>query len=563
MNSIFVLILGLVVFFIGYRVYAKHIDAKVIQADPMRATPAKQRMDGAEFMPTGKSLLFGYQFTSIAGVGPILGPIVALQWGWLPALLWILVGALFIGWVQDYSSAMMAVRKEGATLGELSGKLISPRARIVLLCFIYFFLLLLAGAFGNIVVDAAIAQKTSPMAWLFLTIGGLLAGQMIFRWRKGVIHSTVVCVLIALFGIWLGTVAPSDKMLGAFLSSYRPFWAIAVLLFCYVAAVLPIWRFALPINYVASYVVLLGLLFGMIGVLVLHPDFTLPAYTEFEIEIGHLWPILFVTIGCGAVSGWHGIVSNYGTGRQLENEMDVRPVCGGAMFVEMMLALFALILAGTIYASSADYEAGLAKGPIGVFAGGVSKFLGALGMPYPLGKSYGGVMLIILAITVLHMVIRFMKVTMSELLGELSPLFRNAHVGTTIAIALTLILILTGWWRYLWLLFGESNQLMASLALMLATAFLMSEGKSYAWTFYPMIFMFLTTTAALVVTSCKRFKAVFSGPVDGGGYAGKLLMGLLALFMVAGAILLAIEGIKAFRRYRSVPKETKGASVRG
>ncbi|NTV32426.1 MAG: carbon starvation protein A, partial [Deltaproteobacteria bacterium] len=144
MNSILVLILGLVVFFIGYRVYAKHIDAKVIQADPMRATPAKQRMDGAEFMPTGKSLLFGYQFTSIAGVGPILGPIVALQWGWLPALLWILVSALFIGWVQDYSSAMMAVRKEGATLGELSGKLISPRARIVLLCFIYFFLLLLA-----------------------------------------------------------------------------------------------------------------------------------------------------------------------------------------------------------------------------------------------------------------------------------------------------------------------------------------------------------------------------------------------------------------------------------
>ena len=560
MNSIVVLILGLVVFFIGYRGYTKHIDTKVIQADPMSATPAKRRMDGAEFMPTGKSILFGYQFMSIAGVGPILGPMVALQWGWLPALLWILLGTLFIGWVQDYSSAMMSVRKGGATLGELGCKLISPRAKIVLLCFIYFFLLLLAGAFGHIVVDAAIAQKASPIAWLFLTIGGLLAGQMVYRRREGMIHSTVVCVLIAWFGLWLGTVAPSDKLLGAFLSSYRPLWAVAVLVFCYFSTVLPIWRFALPINYVASYILFLGLFFGMIGVLVLHPDFTLPAYTGFEIDIGPLRPILFVTIGCGAVSGWHSIVSGYGTARLLENEMDSRPVFGGAMFAEMMLALFALILAGTIYASSADYEAGLAKGPIGVFAAGVSKFLGALGMPVSFGKSYGGVMVFVLAITVLHMVIRFMKVTMSELLGELSPLFRNAHVGTTIAAALTLILILTGWWRYLWLLFGESNHLMACLALMLATVFLISEGKSYAWTLYPAIFMFLTTTTALVVTSYRRFKTVFSGPVDG-GYVGKMVMGLLALFMVVAAIILAVEGIKAFRRYRSVPQNAKGTSA--
>jgi carbon starvation protein len=299
----------------------------------------------------------------------------------------------------------------------------------------------------------------------------------------------------------------------------------------------------------------------MIGVLVLHPDFTLPAYTGFEIDIGPLWPVLFVTMGCGAVSDWNSLVSSYGTARLLENEMDGRPVCGGALFVEMMLALFALILAGTIYASPADYEAGLAKGPIRVFGGGVSKFLGALGMPDSLGKSYGGVMLIALALTVLHMVIRFMKVTMSELLGGLIPVFRNAHVGTTMAAALTLILILTGWWRYLWFLFGESSQLMASMALMLATAFLMSEGKSCAWTFYPMIFMFLTTTAALVVTSCRRFQAVFGGPVGGGGYAGKLLMGSFALFMVAAAIILALEGIKAFRRYRSMPREAKGTAA--
>jgi carbon starvation protein len=552
MNSIIVLILGLVVFYVGYRIYAKYIDTKVIQADPKKATPAKMYMDGVEFMPTSKSILFGYQFKSIAGAAPVVGPILAIQWGWLPALLWILLGAFFIGWVQDYSSAMVAMRKDGASMGGLSYKLISPRARIVLLCFIYFFLLLVAGAFGNIVVDAATAQKSSPMAWLLLTIGGLLAGQMIYRWRKDIILTTVVCVLIALFGIWIGTVAPSDNILGASLASYRPLWAIAAMVFCYFAAVLPIWRFALPINYVASYIVFLGLFFGMIGVLVLHPDFTLPAYTGFNINIGPLWPIMFVTIGCGAVSGWHSIVSSSGTARQLENELDARPVGGGVMFVEMMLAVFALIIAGTIYTSSSDYQAALAKGAIGVFAAGVAKFLGALGMPAAVGKSYGGVMLIVLAVTIVQLVIRFMRVATSELLGDISPIFKNAHVGTTIAVLLTLILILTGWWGYLWVLFGGSNQLMASLALMLVTAFLMSEGKPYAWTFYPMIFMFITTIAALIVTSYRLFKAVFSGAVKGGAYIGNILMGLVAIFLVVAAIILAVEGIKAFRRYRSV-----------
>jgi carbon starvation protein len=170
MNSVVVVLIGLAVAFIGYRVYAKYIDTKIMKADPKKATPAKMYMDGVEFMPTSKNVLFGYQFKSIAGAAPIIGPIVAIQWGWLPAMIWILGGALFIGWVQDYSTAMIAMRKEGASLGGLSHKLISPRARIILLSFIYFYLLLIAGAFGNVVVGTAIGLKAAPMAWLFLTM---------------------------------------------------------------------------------------------------------------------------------------------------------------------------------------------------------------------------------------------------------------------------------------------------------------------------------------------------------------------------------------------------------
>ena len=560
MNSVVVIIIGFLVFFVGYRFYSKYVDTKIVKSDAKRATPAKMYMDGVEFMPTSKNILFGYQFKSIAGAAPVIGPILAIQWGWLPCLLWLCLGALFIGWVHDYSSAVVAMRNEGASFGGLSYKLISPRARIILLCFIYFFLLLIAGAFGAIVVNAATGQKSSPMAWLLLTIAGVLAGQMIYRWKKDIVLTTVVTVVITLFGIYLGSIAPSNSILGEGIANSKLVWAIAGLVFCYVAAVLPIWRFALPINYVASYIVFLGLLFGIIGVFVAHPNFTLPAYTGFDIKIGPLWPILFVTIACGAISGWHSIVSSSGTARQLEYEPDARPVGGGVMFVEMMLGLFALVIAGTIFASSSEYSAAIAKGPIGVFAAGVSRFLGALGLPAAIGRSYGGVMLIILAVTILQLVIRFMRVATSELLGDISPIFKNVHIGTTIASLLTLILILTGWWQYLWILFGGANQLMASMALMLMTIWLMSQGKSYKWTLYPMIFMFITTIAALVVTSYKLFTAVFTGAVKGEAYIGNILMGLVAVFLVIAAIILGVEGVKALGRYKTVKAE--GAPAR-
>ena len=553
MNSVVVVIIGLIVAFIGYRIYAKYIDTKIMKADAKRATPAKMYMDGVEFMPTSKNVLFGYQFKSIAGAAPIIGPIVAIQWGWLPCLIWILAGAFFIGWVQDYSSAMIAMRNEGASFGGLSHKLISPRARIILLSFIYFYLLLIAGAFGNVVVSTAIGLKAAPMAWLFLTIGGVLAGQMIYRWKKDIILTTVVTVVIALVGIWLGTVAPSDKIIGTTLANSRFLWAIAAFVFCYFAAVLPIWRFALPINYVGSYIVFLGLFFGIIGVLVLHPDFTLPAYTSFSIKVGPLWPILFVTIACGAISGWHSIVSSSGTARQLEYETDARPVGGGVMFVEMMLAIFALVIAGAIYASPAEYGAALGKGAGVVFSAGVSKFLGALGLSADVGRSYGSVMMIVLAVTILQLVIRFMRVATAELMGDISPIFKNAHVGTIIASLLAILVVLTGWFQYLWVLFGGANQLMASLALMLVAAYLMSEGKPAAYAFYPMIFMFITTVAALLYTSYGLLSRVFTGAVKGvEALVGNTLMGLIGFFLVIAAIILAVEGVKAFGRYRAL-----------
>jgi len=379
--------------------------------------------------------------------------------------------------------------------------------------------------------------------------------------ERDIILTTVVCVVICLLGIAVGTAAPSNKVIGDSLANSRLLWAIAAFVFCYFAAVLPIWRFALPINYVASYIVFLGLLFGIIGVFVLHPDFTLPAYTGFSIRIGPLWPMMFVTIACGAISGWHSIVSSSGTARQLEYETDARPVGGGVMFVEMMLAIFALIIAGTLYASSAEYGGAIAKGPGAIFAGGVSKFLGVLGLPADLGRAYGSVMMIVLAVTIMQLVIRFMRVATSELLSDVSPIFRNVHIGTIIASILGIILVLTGWWQYLWVLFGGANQLMASLALMLVAAYLMSEGRPAAYAFYPMIFMFFTTIAALLYTSYNLLLKVFTGAVKGEALIGNTLMGFVGFFLVIAAIILGWEGFKAFNRYRAIRAQAAPAKA--
>ena len=552
MNSVFILIVSFAVAVAGYRWYAGYIDRKVMKTDAKRATPATMYMDGVEFMPTSKNVLFGYQFKSIAGAGPIIGPIIAIQWGWLPCLLWILLGTLFIGWVHDYSSAMIAVRNEGASFGGLSYRLISPRARLILLTFIYFYLLLIEGAFGNVVVSTAVGLKSSPMAWLFLTLGGILAGQMIYRWKKDIILTTVVTVGIALLGIYLGKIGPSDRIIGATLANSRLLWTLAALVFCYCASVLPIWRFALPVNYVASYIVFLGLFFGIIGIFIQHPGFTMPAFTDFSIKIGPVWPIMFVTIACGAISGFHSIVSSSGTARQLENELDAKPVGAGVMFVEMLLAVFALIIAGTIYASPGEYAAAAAKGPGTIFATGVAKFLNVLGLPVDLGRSYGSLMMLVLGITIMQLVMRFMRVATAELMGDVSALFKNAHIGTLIACALTAVLVLTGWWQYAWVLFGGANQLMASLALMLVTAWLLSEGKSAAWTFYPMIFMFVTTIAALVYTSYNLLSMVFAGTVKGEALIGNTLMGIVGFFLVIASLMLAVEGFRAFSRYRAL-----------
>ncbi len=543
MSSVVVFIFWAVIIVIGYFLYSKWVDANIFQSDSKRATPAKMYMDGVDFMPANKNILYGFQLNSIAGAAPIIGPIIALQWGWLPAMLWLGLGVLFIGWVQDYSSCMMSVRSDGDTFGALSYRLISPRARVILLTFVYFYLLLIAAAFGNVISKLLSTKAVLPFPMLVTIAVSLLVGQMIYKWRVNILVTTLVAIVAIFVAIGLGKYIPIPGSFTVML--------IALLIFGYFSSVLPVWRFIQPFNYASVYVVYGGIIAGVLGLLIAHKPITLPAYTSFSIGMGPLWPLLFVTIACGAISGWHSLVSSTGTSRQIENELDVRPVAGGAMFAEFTIAIIAVVICATAFADSSQYIATALKNPAGVFTTGLAAAMATLGIPASYGGAYGGCMILILALTVVNLVFRFMKVATAELLGDKIGVAKNPHVATIVAAVLAFILIETGTFTHVWVLFGGSNQLMAGLALLLVTLFLASKARSYAFVAIPMLFMYITTIAALVYKSVELLGKVIGGKVAGTVLIGNLIAGVIGVVLVICALILAWDGYKAFKKYRA------------
>jgi len=609
-NSILVLLIGAVAIAAGYFWYARTINRSVVQPDDKKATPAKMYMDGVDFTPANRNVLFGYQFKSIAALGPILGPIIAVQWGWLPALLWIVVGTFFIGWVQDYASIMIGVREEGNSFGALSYQLISPRSRGILITFIYFYLWLIMGSFGTQVGFNLLTNTAVPLGVITVILVGILAGQMTYKWKQDIILTSVITVVLAFVGIWLGTLPAVQSFFrsvygmvqnpetGAWVQGPPLFGAITqarligsllVMVICYFGAVLPIWRWAQPINYVAFWIVLLGVAAGTLGLLIWRPgmgDF--PAFTNWTGNLctagvdcaavkeaggsvpgalGWLWPILFVTIACGAISGWHSLVSSSGTARQLEKESDALFVGGGSMFLEMFFACVAFLTAtvafsGTEAGNLMGYvAAGGSAAPAKVFTVGLATFLSKVGIPAEFGVPYGAVFLTLMALTIMYLVVRFMRVASAEALGARVPIIKNVHVGTLIALLLTLALIWLVPFLQIWVMFGAANQMMASLALLLVTLWLMKSGKNWQWTFWPFVFMFITTLAALLYKVWESFfvnlpnaatKAV--APVTVGQYqVAQITIGVIAVVLIVAALFLAYDGMVAFRKARAKP----------
>jgi carbon starvation protein len=642
MNAAIVAILGAVMIYLAYNLYARRIDREVIQPDPKKATPATLYMDGVDFMPTSRNVLYGYHFKSIAAAGPIVGVIAAVNiWGWLPSILWLILGVTFIGWASDYSAIVVAVRNDGNSLSAIAHRLIAPRTRLILFVFIFFYLLLLAGAFIGILAGILDPRADVPFGIFMLAVMGLLTGQMLYRWKMDLILVTVIAVVVTLGSMAIGArgLAPqrgigpdgkpaaaigfmgpvnsavnaidnainsltgggalytvsdptrSDPRLAAtvlnsggkvvpkyldasgaikMLPSFL-FWCLFLFAFSYLGTILPIWRFAQPVNYIGFWVTFLTIGFSALGAVLggirglLGNAEALKAVTfqtavfktwmpiqqvagQTVAAIQPIWPMLFVTIACGAISGWHALFGSVGTARQLEYETDALPVGGGAMFSENSLGLLSLIAVSI---------AGGVGG--GAFAAGVGKLLGIVSfgaIPAAYGTALGFGAFVVIVLTVVQLVFRVMRVTLGEWLGEAWVGFKNPHIAAIVSMALTLFLVLSGTWIYLWQLFGASNQLMAALSLLIVALWLRSSGRNPSYAFYPMIFMYVTTMAATLVTGYNLYASILSNPkiaAQGINLVGAVAMIVVAALLFVASLLIAYDAWGAWRRMKARP----------
>src|SRR3989475_4441361 len=569
MNTLLAVVIGVLTVYLAYTLYARRIDRRVIQSDPKRATPATLYMDGVDFMPTNRNILFGYHFKSIAAAGPIIGAIVAANlWGWLPSIIWLILGVSFLGWASDYSGIVISVRNEGNSLSAIAHRLVSPRSRSILFVFIFFYLVLVAGAFVGIMATVLESQPKVQLGVIGITVMGLLLGEMLYRWRTGLVGATLLTVGVTFIAIlgggWTEEIfksfgaglngltggAPLVTYFDPTLATFKGpdarimpnllFWALAICAFCYAGSVLPIWRMAQPVVYVGFWITAVSMVLGLLGAAAasfVKPEvaqFVIPAFKGFNPQLGPagimpLWPMLFVTIACGAISGWHALFGSVGTARQLEYETDALPVGGGGMFSENTLGLLSLTAVAVAGGAGA-----------GAFAAGVGRLLNVASfqvIPLSFGTALGFGAFVVIVLTVVQLVFRVMRVTLAEWLGDSWAGFRNQHVASVVSMVVTLALVLSGTWVYLWQLFGASNQLMAALSLLLVTVWLRSIGRNPAFAGIPMLFMYVTTVAASLVTAYNLYATVATKA----GVATISVVGAWA--MIAAAVLLVVAAV--------------------
>lgn len=513
---------GLALYLITYFTYSKYVDRRIWNADPNRPTPAKMYFDGVEYFPVSKYVLFGYQFKSVAALGPIVGPLTAvLFYGWIPALLWVIFGNMFIGWVQDYSAMMMSVRSDGRSMGPITYKLLGGRARTILLTYLVFYLIIITAVFEWTIVDVLNRVPGTFIAVLFVLLGGVVFGQMVFRAKMSVLTSTVVALIIVLIGYFFVTLVPLARNPPtnfldnpAYLSQFPApqgvnpaaltwpgtntvlFWLIIISILYFAAAVTVMPKFLLPtvyVGYLPSIIALILVLLGAIATPLTNLTIQQRAIGDLFVDPlknpqgGPIWPILFVTIACGAISGWHSLISSGLTSKQLEFETDALPVGGGAMMTEGAVAL-----------SSIASVMVLAAPPTGAaaYVVGATKLTSAMLHVDPVFMNIlYGIFVTVMGLITSMLFVRVFRLTMAELFE--GSILGNKYVSTLLIIVLAGFLAFVGSWTNLWVFFGGTNQLLAGLALLLVAIFLTSQKKPSAYTFIPGVFMAITTLAAL------------------------------------------------------------------
>ena len=553
MNGILMMISALVVLGGAYLLYGRYLQNKW-GIDPNAKTPAYELEDGVDYVPADTNVVFGHQFASIAGAGPMNGPIQAAIFGWVPVLLWILIGGVFFGTVQDFAAMYASVKNKGRTIGYIIEEYIGKLGKKLFLLFCWLFCILVIAAFADVVAgtfngfavdDAGVVTSTiaangavATTSILFIleavALGCILKYAKLNKWVN-----TGIAIVMLVAAIAIGLNCP--------IYLTRSTWHLIVFAYILIACVTPVWALLQPRDYLNSYLLIFMIVGAVIGVFVSNPSCNLSAFNGFNVDGQYLFPILFVTIACGAVSGFHSLVSSGTASKQIKNEKNMLPVSYGAMLMESMLAVIALIAV----ASFADGEAaaqGLTTQPQ-IFAGAIANFLTVIGLPYQLVFTLITLAVSAFALTSLDSVARVARLSFQEFfidedtdMEHLSPFKKvvtNSWFATIITLILAFMLAKVGY-AEIWPLFGSANQLLSVLALVACAVFLKKTKRQGAMLWIPMFFMMAVTFTALTMTIVKLFTALTTTGLT----LGSTMQLIFAVLLLILGVIVAIQGIK-------------------
>jgi len=530
MGLLTLIIIALVVYGIAYSVYGSYLE-KLININEKNVTPAHSMTDGVDYVPAKAPILLGHHFASIAGGGPIVGPIAAVVFGWLPCFIWIVLGCVFIGGVHDFFGLIGSARHKGLSVGEIIGQHVGKKARTWFLIFVWLALVLVVAVFAILVANTFAANPPVATASFLMLVIAMGMGFALYRAKANLIVVSVIGFVLLFISIWIGISAP-------FLVFSSSTWVWILIIYIIFAASLPVWILLQPRDYLSSFLLYVALAGGLIGILIVRPTMNYPAFTSFRTDSGLLFPMLFVIIACGAISGFHSMVASGTTAKQLDNEKDAKMIGYGAMLLEGILAVIALGTAAIL--TKEGLQTGLADwgGAVGVFAHGLGKFLSGLGVPEQTGIVFGSLTISAFLLTSLDTATRLGRYAFEELTSESMPSLSNRYVGTIITVIAGGALALTGQWAAIWPLFGSSNQLLAGMALLGASAWLAHLGKDIKVTYYPMVFMMIVTVAALINLVFTNFGK------------GNMLLGSISVLLLILAAFVVYEGFQAINRFK-------------
>ena len=552
MSGILMMVIDIAVLGGAYLLYGRYLQKKW-GIDPKAKTPAYELEDGVDYVPADTNVVFGHQFASIAGAGPINGPIQAAIFGWLPVLLWILIGGVFFGAVQDFAAMYASVKNKGRTIGYIIEEYIGKLGKKLFLLFCWLFCILVVAAFADVVAGTfnGFAADESGVISKVAANGSVATTSMLF-----ILEAVVLGIILkyAKLNKWINTVIAIFMLVAAvtlglhfpiYLS--REVWHVIIFAYILIACVVPVWALLQPRDYLNSYLLIFMIAGAVIGVFAANPSCNLKAFTGFNVDGQYLFPILFVTIACGAVSGFHSLVSSGTASKQIKNEKNMLPVSFGAMLMESMLAVIALIAVASFAQGEAAAQ-GLTTQPQ-IFAGAIANFLSVIGLPHSLVFTLINLAVSAFALTSLDSVARVGRLSFQEFFMDddvdednmsiFLKIVTNKYFATILTLVLSYLLAKVGY-AEIWPLFGSANQLLSVLALVACAVFLKKTKRQGAMLWIPMVFMMAVTFSALGMTIVKLSKAFMATGLS----LGNTLQLVFAVLLLILGVIVAVQGIK-------------------